>query len=257
MSNNKISLGYFTGEENESQVAARFQRISQKQTEQTPFDLFHATHFEDIIATAIDKEYDMIVLDSIQTVYSPHNDSPAGSPNQVRYCSEKLSEHCKKHNLTVLVIGHVNKGGEIAGPKYLEHIVDVVLYLEGDRFGQLRFLRTKKNRFGHTDDTGIFDMKNTGLTAVYDLKERIINNAHLNVPGNVLTIGLDSGRPVIANLEVLLTQTNGKYLTRNCVGVNPKRVDMIIAIIQKYLQAKLFMFDIYINVPGEFTFFDS
>jgi DNA repair protein RadA/Sms len=139
--------------------------------------LYHSTHIEDILTTAEISQPDLIIIDSIQTVYSEHTDSSAGSPNQVKYCSEKLSEYGKQNNCTVIIIGHVTKGGEIAGPKYLEHIVDVVLYLEGDRFGQLRFLRSQKNRFGHTDDSGIFEMTLFGLQPVYDIKDRILQAA--------------------------------------------------------------------------------
>ncbi len=253
--NNQLTIAYFTGEENESQVVSRYNRLTNGQANN--FHIYHATHFEDIITTTKQNNYDMIIVDSIQTIYSPHTDSAAWSANQVRFCSEKISEFCKKSTTTAFIIGHVTKGGEIAWPKYLEHIVDVVLYLEGDRFGQLRFLRSKKNRFGHTDDSAIFEMTAQWLIPVYDLKERIIQNAHLNVPGNVLTIGLDNGRPVIANVEVLLTKTNGNYISRNCVGVDKKRVEMIIAILQKYLKQKLYLYDIYVNVPGEFTFYDS
>lgn len=266
---NNLSIAYFTWEENESQVTERYQRISFKNpalvgtwfiTSETSESLsvFHATHFEDIITTTKKHSFDIIIIDSIQTVYSPHNDSPAGSPNQVRYTSEKISEFCKTNNITSFIIWHVTKWGEIAWPKYLEHIVDVVLYLEWDRFWQLRFLRSQKNRFWHTDDSSIFEMTTNWLQAVYDLKDRIVSNAHLSVPWNVLTIGLDNWRPVIANVEVLLTKTNNSnYLSRNCVWVNAKRVDMIIAILQKYLWLKLYMYNIYINIPGEFTFYDS
>jgi len=218
--------------------------------------IYHSTHIEDILTTAENSKPDLIVVDSIQTIYSQHNDSGAGSPNQVKYCAEKLSEFGKQQNCAIIIIGHVTKGGEIAGPKYLEHIVDVVLYLEGDRFGQLRFLRGQKNRFGHTDDSGIFEMTLFGLQPVYDLKERILQAAS-TMPWSVLSIGLDNGRPVITQVEVLLNKTKFKFPQRNCIGVDAKRVDLVIAILERYLKINLGLFDIFVNIPGEFDFRDS
>lgn len=254
--NNELNIWYFTWEETPNQIADRRDRLTEKKVEKK-FELFHSTHLEDIITTTKEKQFDMIILDSIQTIYTESNESPAGSPNQVKYCSEKLSEFCKWNNITVFIIGHVTKWGEIAGPKYLEHIVDVVLYLEWDRFGQLRFLRCKKNRFWHTDDSGIFEMTLFGLQPVYDLKERILQTANTSIPGSVLTIWLDSWRPVLVNIEVLLNKTKEKYPQKNCIWVDRKRVEMVIAILERYLKLNLSWFDIFINIPGEFILNDS
>jgi DNA repair protein RadA/Sms len=232
---------------------------SLSQNDKNPEDsltIYHSTHIEDILTTAESTQPDLMIIDSIQTIYSEHTDSSAWSPNQVKYCSEKLSEYGKQNNCTVIIIGHVTKGGEIAGPKYLEHIVDVVLYLEWDRFGQLRFLRSQKNRFGHTDDSGIFEMTLFGLQPVYDIKDRILQAAS-SMPWSVLSIGLDNGRPVITNVEVLLNRTQFKFPQRNCIGVDHKRVDLVIAILERYLKINLGLFDIFVNVPGEFDFRDS
>ena len=257
--NGNLTLAYFSGEENSSQIRERRQRVFSNNHPELieRIRIYHATHLEDIVTTCEEHQYDMIIVDSMQTIYSEHQDSAAWSPNQVKYCAEKLSEFCKGSATTARLIGHVTKGGEIAWPKYLEHIVDVVLYLEGDRFGQLRFLRSQKNRFGHTDESAIFEMTLFGLQPVYDLKERILSQAHTSQPGTVLTIGLDNGRPVIAHVEVLLNKTQHKYPQRNCVGVDTKRVDLLIAVLEKYLRCKLHLFDIYVNIPGEFKFFDS
>jgi len=290
LAHNDMQIQYFTGEEQPNQIMSRWERLfsapiktviartqdeaiqdnknsshndantlSQELAASSSSDnmsIFHATHIEDILSTAESTQPDCIVIDSIQTVYSEHTDSSAGSPNQVKYCSEKLSEYGKQNNCTVIIIGHVTKGGEIAWPKYLEHIVDVVLYLEWDRFGQLRFLRSQKNRFGHTDDSGIFEMTLFGLQPVYDIKERILQSAS-TMPGSVLSIGLDNGRPVIAHIEVLLNKTKYKFPQRSCIGVDPKRVDMIVAILERYLHINLWLFDIFVNIPGEFDFRDS
>ncbi|NOZ43890.1 MAG: hypothetical protein GXP45_01875 [bacterium] len=131
------------------------------------------------------------------------------------------------------------------------------MYLEGDRFGQLRFLRSQKNRFGHTDDSGIFEMTTTGLQAVYDLKERLLASVNTDIPGSILTIGLDNGRPVLSNVEVLLNKTKFKFPSRSVIGVSSKRVDLVIAILERYLKIDLSYFDVFVNVPGEFSFQDS
>lgn len=257
LANNDMSIQYFSWEEQTNQIVSRWERIDpDKKVSINKMDLYHATHIEDILTTAESSKPDCIIIDSIQTIYSEHADSSAGSPNQVKYCAEKLSEFGKKHNCTIIIIGHVTKGGEIAGPKYLEHIVDVVLYLEWDRFGQLRFLRSQKNRFGHTDDSGIFEMTLFGLQPVYDIKERILQSAS-TMPWSVLTIGLDNGRPVLANIEVLLNKTKFKFPQRNCIGVDSKRVDLVMAILERYLKINLGFFDVFVNVPGEFDFRDS
>lgn len=257
LANNKMSIWYFTWEEQEEQIWQRRERVKGEQNIAYMPELFHTTHLEDIISTTQEHAFDFIVIDSIQTIYSSQSDSTAWSANQVKYCAEKLSEYCKQNWITIFIIGHITKWGEIAWPKYLEHIVDVVLYLEWDRFGQLRFLRSQKNRFGHTDDSGIFEMTLFGLQPVYDLKERILSSANTSIPGSVLTIWLDNGRPVLTNVEVLLNKTKFKFPSRSSIGVSSKRVDLVLAILERYLKIDLSFFDVFVNVPGEFSFQDS
>lgn len=249
-------IAYFSGEEQSDQIVDRQERV--KTTESVAdFDIYHSNALEDILLTAETGQYDVIIIDSIQTIYSDNLDGASGSPAQVRYCAEKIAESCKKKNILALIIGHVTKGGEIAGPKYLEHLVDVVLYLEWDRYGQYRILRCMKNRYGSTDEVAIFEMTLFGLSPVSNLKERIISSANLSIPGSVLTAAIDNGRPVLVHLEVLLNKTQWKFPTRQAVGVDAKRVDLIIAILEKYLKMQLSWFDIFVNIPGEFSFRDS
>lgn len=287
--NNDISIAYFSGEETAEQIISRNNRILSSQSQayaavlsspnynkggmaeretgdggnvqismlNSPFSIYHTTHLEDILTTTHDNKHQCIIIDSIQTIYSESIDGVAGSPSQVKYCSEKLSEFTKQNNITCFIVGHVTKGGEIAGPKYLEHIVDVVLYLEGDRFGQYRFLRCRKNRFGSTDEVGIFEMGGCGLQPVYNLKERIVNQANISIPGNVLTVGIDNGRAVLIQLEVLLNKTYGKFPQRVAQWIDPKRLQIICAILDRYLTLNLSYFDIYVNIPGEFIFRDN
>jgi len=270
---NNLKIAYFSWEEDTSQITDRKNRLNWTQppvkgvdagkaasggsAPQHTFDIYQANHLEDILTTTQAQQYDLIVVDSIQTVYTPHHESVAWSISQIKRCSEKISEWCKKHGVACFLIGHVTKWWEIAGPKYLEHIVDVVLYLEGDRYGQYRFLRTKKNRFWPSDEVGIFEMTLFGLQPVYDLKERIINQANITTPGNVLTVGIDNGRPVLVCLEVLLNKANGKYPQRIVSWIEQKRLQLIIAILERYLKINLWAFDIYVNIPGEFEFRDT
>ncbi len=251
---NLCSIAYFSWEEDSSQIYERQKRIST--SDKVIFDIFQAHHLEDITSTASEKKYDIIVIDSIQTVYTPHHDSVAWSISQIKRCSEKISERCKAHWVTCFLIGHVTKWWEIAWPRYLEHIVDVVLYLEWDRYGQYRFLRTKKNRFWASDEVGIFEMKKSWLSPVYDLKERIINQT-IQAPWNVLTVWIDSWRPVLVNIEALLVKSNGKFPQRVTMWMDNKRVQIIIAIIERYMKVPLWATDIYLNIPWEFQFRDT
>ena len=254
-----VRIAYFSGEEQSDQIVDRQQRIEDKEwtTVLMEYDIFHASYLEDILLTAETGQYDMIVIDSIQTIYSENLDGTSWSPAQVKYCAEKIADLCKKKSITALIIWHVTKGWEIAGPKYLEHLVDVVLYLEGDRYGQYRILRCMKNRFGSTDEVAIFEMTLFGLKPVFDLKQRIIWSANLTIPGSVLTVGIDNWRPVVVHLEVLLNKTQWKYPVRQAVGVDAKRVDLILAILERYLKANIWRFDVFVNIPGEFSFKDS
>ncbi len=249
-------IAYFSGEEQSDQIVDRQSRITEN-TQNENMDIFHANRLEDILLTAETGQYEIIIVDSIQTISSENLEGASGSPAQVKYCAEKIAELCKKNNITALIIGHVTKWWEIAGPKYLEHLVDVVLYLEWDRYGQYRIVRCMKNRFGSTDEVAIFEMTLFGLKPVYDLKERILWSANLTIPGSVLTVGIDNGRPVVVHLEVLLNKTQWKFPVRQVVGVDGKRVDLIIAILERYLKANLWWFDVFVNIPGEFTFKDS
>lgn len=249
-------IAYFSGEEQSDQIVDRQSRITEN-THNENMDIFHANHLEDILLTAETGQYEVLIIDSIQTIYSENLEWASGSPAQVKYCAEKIAELCKRNNITALIIGHVTKGGEIAGPKYLEHLVDVVLYLEWDRYGQYRIVRCMKNRFGSTDEVAIFEMTLFWLKPVYDLKERILWSANLTIPGSVLTVWIDNGRPVVVHLEVLLNKTQWKFPVRQVVGVDSKRVDLIIAILERYLKANLGWFDVFVNIPGEFTFRDS
>jgi len=249
-----LRCAYFSGEEDGSQINERRERLAQPHWAAP--DIYHTTLLEDMAATLEELSYDFIIVDSIQTIATSTVDSSAWSVNQVKTCTQALADLAKKLGITLLIIGHVTKDGEIAGPKYLEHIVDVVLYLEWDRYGQYRFLRTRKNRFGTTDETGIFEMTLFGLQPVYDLKERILGGK-LAIAGHVLSVAIDNGRPLVITLEALLNKSVGKYPQRVAIGIENNRLTLLVAILEKYLKLKLGAVDIFINIPGEFVFRDS
>lgn len=257
MKNNEIKIWYFSGEETSWQVMERLERIYPDINKDNIF-IFHASNLDDIITTGQEHNFDIIFIDSIQTVYSNQSESSAGSISQVRHCSEAILAFCKKFHITTFVIGHVTKMWEIAGPKYLEHIADVVLYLEWDRFWQYRFLRCQKNRFWSTDEVAIYEMTWGGLKAVYDIKQRILDSSSQNnQAGWVLTVWIDNWRAIVVHIEVLLNKSYWKFPERKALWIDSQRLSIIIAILEKYLKCKLSVMDIYINIPWEFKFFDS
>ena len=250
---NNLNIGYFSWEEEPSAIIARFHRITWKIPN---FKIYHSTKLEDILQTTKAENLNLIIIDSIQTIYSNEISAIAWSVNQVKYCSEKLSEFSKKNNIASIIIWHITKSWEIAWPKYLEHIVDVVAYLEWDKFWEYRFLRTQKNRFWPTNDVAIFQMTQEWLKPVYNLKENLLQQKE-SIPGTVLTVWIDNWRPVLTTLEVLLNKTNYKFPKRTTIWVDPNRVELIIAILERYLNLNLGFYDIFINIPWEFKFTDS
>ncbi len=248
-----IRRSYCSGEETSKQVMTRYTRLGGDAGQAD--HCFHTTSVDDIIATMQSGSYDIMIIDSIQTMQSQSYDGIMGTPWQIKACSEALHQAAKDTQTTLIIIGHVTKGGDIAWPKYLEHIVDVVLYLEGERLGEYRFLRNYKNRFGHADETGIFGMTAQWLTPVYDMSK--LTDWQQSLPGVVWTMGIDNGRPLLVKLEVLLAKSYRSFPERQCIGVDHKRVDLIIAIMQRYLGYKLHQYDIFVNIPGELRLHDS
>ena len=248
-----LSIWYFSWEEEAGAIFSRYKRIYQKVPN---FKVYHSTCLEDILKTVEHENISLFVVDSIQTIYSNQITWIAGSVNQVKYCAEKISEFCKKKLVSCIIIWHITKTWEIAWPKYLEHIVDVVAYLEGDRLNDYRFLRTQKNRFWSTDDVAIFYMTEVWLQPVYDLKDQI-KKTYENIPGSVLSVGIDNWRPILINLEVLLNKTKYKFPKRTALGIDNFRLEMIIAVLERYLKINFWFMDIFINIPWEFKFSDA
>ncbi len=250
----KMNFAYFSWEEQVSDIFYRSQRINKQDLD---IQIFQTNILEDILETTKANNFNLIVVDSIQTIYSLDLDSVSWSLQQVRYCADKLTRFAKQNNISVIIIGHITKTWDIAWPKYLEHIVDVVLNIDWDRLSETRFLRCFKNRFWATNEVWIFVMTSNWLKPVNDLTERILKNANLQQPWIVLWVWLDANRPVIVVVEVLLNKIYWKNPNISCVWVDYKRVEMITAIAKKYIWLNLENYDIYVNLPWEFKLYDS
>jgi DNA repair protein RadA/Sms len=191
-----------------------------------------------------------MVVDSIQTVYTQELLSAPGSVGQVRECAAKLMLFAKRSNVPVFIVGHVTKEGTIAGPRVLEHIVDTVLYFEGDRGHSFRILRTIKNRFGSTNEIGVFEMSDAGLREVDNPSELFLSERPLNVSGSIAVSSLEGTRPLMVEIQALVSQTNFGMPRRTSIGVDFNRVNLLIAVLEKRSGLHLGGMDVFINVVG-------
>lgn len=248
-----LPISYFSGEEQTAEITRRAERVIQNLDWNT--SLFHTTSLEDIIATLESGNHKIVIIDSIQTIASYQFDGIAWSPWQVKSCADALVTYCRKKSITLICLWHVTKWWEIAWPKYLEHIVDVVLHLDWDRFGNYRTLRCTKNRFWSADDAIVFAMTPTWLEVVGN-DFRVHDDGQAQ-KGRVLTVWLENWRPILVHVEALLTKNYNNHPQRNALWIDPKRLQLIIAILEKYCKCSLYQFDIFVNIPGEFTFYDS
>ncbi len=238
---------YFSGEESIGQIKLRAERLGL--TSKT-LELANETHVESICATITKQQPALAIVDSIQTIYSSDVDSETGNVNQVRACATKLLETAKKSNTCVILIGHVTKEGRVAGPKTLEHLVDTVLYLEGDKHQHFRVLRSIKNRFGSTDEIGIFDMTEKGLQEVTNASGALLEERAKGLPGSVVTCLLEGTRPLLVEVQALVNKTSFGYPVRKANGFDANRLHMLIAVLERRAGLNLSQYDVYINVVG-------
>ena len=238
---------YCSGEESPAQVAMRAKRLNKRAAS---LDFIETTHCESIVATILAKKPTLAIIDSIQTIYSDQASGEAGGVTQMRACTTQLLGAAKQSGTVALVIGHVTKEGTVAGPRTLEHLVDTVLYLEGDRFREYRLLRTVKNRFGSTDEVGIFTMTEQGLVEVENPSSAFIKERGDAVPGSVLTCLMEGTRPLLVEIQALLTKTSFGYPQRRASGFDLNRLQILIAILQKRSNLALGQYDIHVNVVG-------
>ena len=245
---------YVSGEESAEQIKLRAHRLGIKGD---AIMILSETHVESITAAMqeIQKQNTknipmLVVIDSIQTLQSDELEGMPGSVGQVRSCAERITTVAKGFGISVIIIGHVTKDGAIAGPKTLEHMVDTVLYLEGERFQNARLLRTLKNRFGAIEEVGIFEMNEKGLKEIDNPSALFLEDRVIGVPGSVITVLLEGTRPILVEIQALVVSTQLAFPRRVASGFDGNRLQLIVAILQKRLNIPLGTFDIFINVSG-------
>lgn len=248
---------YVSGEESERQIKMRAVRLlrdpeNEKEIPPMPEQLYLVTetNLETIFEHIQTVQPAVLIVDSIQTVYLPAATSSAGSVTQVRECASRLRELAKASGCAVFVIGHVTKEGVIAGPRVLEHIVDTVVYLEGDRFQTFRLLRSVKNRFGPTSEVGVFEMRERGMVEVSNPSEAFLAERMINAPGSAITVTMEGTRPLLVELQGLTSASNLGNPRRTPNGVDFNRLLLIVAVLTRRLGLRLGEQDVFVNVVG-------
>jgi DNA repair protein RadA/Sms len=238
---------YISGEESIAQIKMRADRID---TSKTNLHLLNETHVESVVATILKEQPTLAIVDSIQTLYSDEVDGHPGAVSQVRACATKLLECAKSAKTSIILIGHVTKDGAVAGPRTLEHLVDTVLYLEGDRYHNVRMLRTMKNRFGSTDEIGMFEMQESGMTEVPNPSELLLAERGESMPGSVVTCVMEGTRPLLVEVQALVNKTSFGYPVRKASGFDLNRLHVLIAVLEKRASVQLGQYDVHINIVG-------
>ena len=238
---------YVSGEESESQVAGRSKRLGVKNQ---GFYIYNETNWQKILEQVKELKPKFLVLDSIQTTHSNQVDSAAGTLTQIREVTYELMNYAKAYGLTCFIIGHVTKEGQIAGPKILEHMVDTVIYFEGDQLGQYRMLRVMKNRFGNTNEVGIFEMQEKGLVEIKNPSQYFLEQSLPGSYGRSLTCILEGSRSLFVEIQALVVENKFAVGRRTTQGLDSNRVALLVAVIDKYLGIPLSYNDIYVNVVG-------
>ena len=240
---------YVTGEESERQLKLRANRL---RVNSGSVYVLAETDISAVISTIDTMNPDLVIIDSIQTISDYENDSAPGSVSQVRECTMRIMRVAKERGLTVFIVGHVNKEGSLAGPKVLEHMVDCVLYFEGEQNTSFRLLRAAKNRFGSTNEIGVFEMNEAGLSSVENPSEMLLSGRPENTPGTCVTCMMEGSRPLLAEIQALLT-AGGYNASRRCNGIDYNRAAMLLAVVEKRGGLSVIGCDTYINVIGGLT----
>jgi DNA repair protein RadA/Sms len=239
---------YVSGEEAVAQVRLRAQRLG---AANAPVELAAETNVEDILATIADgKRPDLVILDSIQTLWTDLADSAPGTVTQVRSSAQAMIRYAKSTGAAIVLVGHVTKEGQIAGPRVVEHMVDAVLYFEGEGGHHYRILRTVKNRFGPTDEIGVFEMSDKGLREVANPSELFLGERHAKSPGAAVFAGMEGTRPVLVEIQALVAPSSLGTPRRAVVGWDSPRLAMVLAVLEAHCGVKLGQHDVYLNVAG-------
>lgn len=237
---------YISGEESKQQICLRATRIG---VSDANVKLACETNIEAIISSLSAKD-NFIVIDSIQTLQSSIVESIPGSIAQVKACAAELINFAKKNGTTIFLVGHVTKDGSLAGPKILEHMVDTVLYFEGERGNSYRILRTVKNRYGSCGEVGIFEMRGDGLFSVKNPSEMFLNNGSTNLPGNVVFAGIEGSRPILVEVQALVTKSYLSAPRRTVVGCDLNRLLTVLAVLESRCKLSFAERDVYLNIAG-------
>lgn len=248
LSRKGYNIIYVSGEEAIAQICLRAQRLGAANTE---IKLAAETNVEDILATLSEhKNLDMVIIDSIQTLWSDAADSAPGTVTQVRISAQAMIRFAKKTGAAVVLVGHVTKDGQIAGPRVVEHMVDAVLYFEGEGGHHYRILRTVKNRFGPTDEIGVFEMSDKGLREVANPSELFLGERNEKAPGSAVFAGMEGTRPILVEIQALVAPSTLGTPRRAVVGWDGNRLSMILAVLEAHCGIRFGQHDVYLNVAG-------
>lgn len=237
---------YVTGEESSSQIKLRANRLK---SNQDTLYLLCEIRLEQVLIEIEHRNYDFLIIDSIQTLYSENISSAPGSVTQVRQITFELMRIAKDKNIAIFIIGHITKEGSIAGPRVLEHMVDTVLYFEGDSSQELRILRGFKNRFGPTSEIGVFEMRSDGLISATDVASRFFNR-NSEQAGSALTVIMEGSRPIILEVQALVSESHTANSKRQATGFDTNRLNMLLALLERKLEIPLSGYDVFINITG-------
>lgn len=238
---------YISGEESERQLKLRAERLGVSPEE---LYILSETRLSDVVEATEELKPDILIVDSIQTLYNEENDSSPGSISQVKDCTMTMMQLSKSQGITIFVVGHINKDGNIAGPKVLEHMVDCVLYFEGDPNTSYRLLRGVKNRFGSTNEIGVFEMMDIGLVEVPNPSQMLLEGRPEGASGTCVACVMEGTRPVLAEVQALVSKTTFNVPRRTADGFDFNRAALLLAVAEKRAGMKLSVFDAYINVIG-------
>lgn len=238
---------YVSGEESVQQIKLRANRLN---INTQNLLLLSETNFNIIENTIKDIMPDLVIIDSIQTIFLEELSSAPGSVTQVRECTAKIMRIGKGENISVLIVGHVTKDGAIAGPRILEHMVDTVLYFEGERMASYRILRAVKNRFGSTNEIGVFEMRQEGLIEITNPSEYMLSGRPIDAAGSVVTCSIEGTRPILAEVQSLVSYTTFNIPRRMATGMDLNRIVLLIAVLEKKIGFQLGSYDVYTNLAG-------
>ena len=243
----KEKVLYVTGEESERQIKLRSSRLNVKSDS---FFVQAETELSNILGALKDISPSVVIIDSIQTTYRNELENSPGTITQIRECTALLMEEAKKNHYSVIVIGHVTKEGLIAGPKILEHIVDTVLQFEGETNHSFRILRAQKNRFGSTNEIGVFEMREDGLREVLNPSELFLSEREKQTPGSVVTSSIEGSRPILLEVQALVTPSSFGYPQRVSNGFDQKRLSILLAVLEKRAGVRASVNNVFVNVAG-------